>query len=115
MKRLLTVGAALALAITGMAVYVHGVTHDVSIILLDKAVTGIPVRKAAAGRPARSDEGGTCYGDSAGPTLATAPDSKEYVVAVFSTGDVPCWSTSVNNRTDTQEVHDFLAPYLALS
>ena len=155
--------------------YVHGVTHDVSIILLDKAVTGIPfatlpqvglldqMKKSGAidttytnvgygthekvknaGGPAdfpfdgdrwysfssysalnqddihlhqknNADEGGTCYGDSGGPTLATAPDGKEYVFAVVSTGDVPCWSTSVNNRTDTQEVHDFLAPYLALS
>ena len=34
--------------------------------------------------------------------------------AVVSTGDVPCWSTSVNTRTDTQEVADFLRPYLAL-
>jgi secreted trypsin-like serine protease len=155
--------------------YRHGVSHDVSIILLDKAVTGIPFAKLPqvglldemkktgaidttytnvgygthekvknAGGPAdfpfdgdrwysfssysalnqddihlhqkdNADEGGTCYGDSGGPTLATAPDGKEYVVAVVSTGDVPCWSTSVNTRTDTQEARDFLAPYLALS
>jgi Trypsin len=55
------------------------------------------------------DEGGTCYGDSGGPTFREG-----IVVAVVSTGDVPCWSTSVNTRVDTQEAHDFLAPYLAL-
>jgi secreted trypsin-like serine protease len=55
------------------------------------------------------DEGGTGYGDSGGPTLLGGT-----AIAVVSTGDVPCWSTSVNTRTDTQDAHDFLAPYLAL-
>ena len=54
-------------------------------------------------------EGGTGYGDSGGPTLLNG-----VAVAVVSTGDVPLWSTSVNTRTDTQEVADFLRPYLAL-
>ena len=56
------------------------------------------------------DEGGTGYGDSGGPTLLNGT-----AIAVVSTGDVPCWSTSVNTRTDTQEVADFLRPYLALT
>ena len=55
------------------------------------------------------DEGGSCYGDSGGPTFLGTT-----VVSVVSTGDVPCWATSVNTRVDTQEAHDFLAPYLAL-
>ena len=54
-------------------------------------------------------EGGTGYGDSGGPTLLNGT-----AIAVVSTGDVPLWSTSVNTRTDTQEAHDFVAPYLAL-
>ena len=57
-----------------------------------------------------ADEGGTGYGDSGGPTLLNGA-----AIAVVSTGDVPCWSTSVNTRTDTQEVADFLRPYLALT
>jgi secreted trypsin-like serine protease len=56
-----------------------------------------------------ANEGGTCYGDSGGPTFVG-----KLVVAVVSTGDGPCWSTGVNTRTDTQAVRDFLAPYLAL-
>lgn len=55
------------------------------------------------------DEGGTGYGDSGGPTLLNGT-----VIAVVSTGDVPCWSTQVNTRTDTQEAADFLRPYLSL-
>jgi secreted trypsin-like serine protease len=55
------------------------------------------------------DEGGTCYGDSGGPTFLGTT-----VVSVVSTGDVPCWATSVNTRVDTQEAHNLLAPYLAL-
>jgi secreted trypsin-like serine protease len=56
---------------------------------------------------------GTGYGDSGGPTFLDV-DGTQYVVSVVSTGDVPCWSTSVNERTDTQNAHAFLDPYLAL-
>jgi hypothetical protein len=55
--------------------------------------------------------GGTGYGDSGGPTFvdtATGPIQ----VSTVSTGDVPLYATSVNTRLDTQEAHDFLAPYL---
>lgn len=57
-----------------------------------------------------ADEGGACYGDSGGPTL-----SGSLIVAVVSTGDVPCWSTGVNTRVDTTAARAFLAPYLALN
>jgi hypothetical protein len=35
------------------------------------------------------------------------------VVSVVSTGDVPCYSTGVNERVDIANAQDFLAPYLA--
>lgn len=54
-----------------------------------------------------ADEGGSCYGDSGGPTL-----SGSLVVAVVSTGDGPCWSTGLNSRVDTPAVRAFLADYL---
>ena len=54
-----------------------------------------------------ADEGGSCYGDSGGPTL-----SGSLVVAVVSTGDGPCWSTGLNARVDTPAVRAFLADYL---
>jgi hypothetical protein len=56
-----------------------------------------------------ADQGGTGYGDSGGPTFLNGVQ-----ISVVSSGDVPLWSTSVNTRTDTQEVADFLRPYLAL-
>jgi len=36
------------------------------------------------------------------------------VISVVSTGDVPCYATSVNERVDTDNAQNFLAPYLAL-
>ena len=56
---------------------------------------------------------GTGYGDSGGPTFATTA-SGPVVISVVSTGDVPCWATSVNARVDTAKARAFLAPYLAL-
>lgn len=55
--------------------------------------------------------GGTGYGDSGGPTFIDTADGPLQVSTV-STGDVPLYATSVNTRLDTDEVHDFLAPYL---
>jgi secreted trypsin-like serine protease len=56
---------------------------------------------------------GTGYGDSGGPTFVDT-GSGPVVVSVVSTGDVPCWATSVNQRTDTADAHAFLDQYLAL-
>jgi secreted trypsin-like serine protease len=58
--------------------------------------------------------GGTGYGDSGGPTFIDTANGPVQVSTV-STGDVPLYATSVNTRLDTQEVHDFLAPYLAMN
>jgi secreted trypsin-like serine protease len=56
---------------------------------------------------------GTCYGDSGGPTFLRVGGAT-YVINVVTTGDTPCKSTSVNERTDTENAHTFLDPYLAL-
>jgi secreted trypsin-like serine protease len=55
---------------------------------------------------------GTGYGDSGGPTFvdtATGP----VIVSVVSTGDVPCYATSVNERTDTTNAQNFINSVLA--
>lgn len=57
---------------------------------------------------------GTGYGDSGGPTFATIGGT-QYVISVVSTGDVPCWATSVNFRVDTADAHSFLDYYLGLT
>jgi len=54
---------------------------------------------------------GTGYGDSGGPTFLTVGGT-QYVISVVSTGDDPCYSTSVNERVDTENAHAFLDPYL---
>jgi len=56
---------------------------------------------------------GTGYGDSGGPTFVDTANGP-VVVSVVSTGDNPCWSTSVNERVDTANAHAFVDPYLAL-
>ena len=59
------------------------------------------------------DLSGTGYGDSGGPTFVDTPNGP-VIVSVVSTGDIPCYSTSVNERVDTENAQNFLAPYLAL-
>jgi hypothetical protein len=56
---------------------------------------------------------GTGYGDSGGPTFVDTAKGP-VVISVVSTGDVPCYATSVNERVDTDNAQSFLAPYLAL-
>lgn len=56
---------------------------------------------------------GTGYGDSGGPTFVDTA-SGPVVISVVSTGDVPCYATSVNQRVDLADVQAFLAPYLAM-
>jgi secreted trypsin-like serine protease len=56
---------------------------------------------------------GTGYGDSGGPTFVQTA-AGPVIISVVSTGDVPCVATSVNQRVDTADSQDFLAPYLAI-
>jgi secreted trypsin-like serine protease len=56
---------------------------------------------------------GTGYGDSGGPTFVDT-GTGPVIVSVVSTGDTPCYATSVNERVDTANAQTFLAPYLAL-
>lgn len=61
--------------------------------------------------PAHGDSG-ACYGDSGGPTfLGAAPNDGDVVLAVTSTGDVPCYSTNVASRTDTPSARAFLSTF----
>jgi secreted trypsin-like serine protease len=57
---------------------------------------------------------GTGYGDSGGPTFVDTPTGP-VVISVVSSGDVPCYSTSTDQRLDSDDAQDFLAPYLALN
>ncbi len=57
---------------------------------------------------------GTGYGDSGGPTFVQTANGL-VIVSVVSTGDVPCWATSVNQRVDTKASQDFLREFVALN
>jgi secreted trypsin-like serine protease len=57
-------------------------------------------------------DSGACYGDSGGPTfLGAAPNDGDVVLAVTTTGDVPCYSTNVASRTDSPSARAFLARF----
>jgi secreted trypsin-like serine protease len=53
--------------------------------------------------------GGTCYGDSGGPTLFEGT-----IMGVTHGGDTPCRSYENFQRLDTPGVRAFLAHFLAL-
>ncbi len=52
--------------------------------------------------------GGTCFGDSGGPTYYRAADGTETQVAVTSWGDAVCKSTNNNYRVDTASSLGFI-------
>jgi len=57
-------------------------------------------------------DGGTCYGDSGGPTFWVDPDTgdeTDIVVAITSWGDVPCVATGIAYRVDTSDALEFIA------
>jgi len=62
--------------------------------------------------PATGD-GGTCYGDSGGPTFLDVAGTRT-IVAIMITGDSVCRSTNVTYRLDTASARAFLAPYVTL-
>ncbi len=53
--------------------------------------------------------GGTCYGDSGGPHLNAAGE----VVAVTTTGDIPCKASDQATRADTRVAHAFIADVIS--
>jgi hypothetical protein len=60
----------------------------------------------------KADTGGACYGDSGGPSFISNAGHPT-LVAVTSTGDMPCWATNVSSRIDRPSVLAFLAPIIA--
>jgi len=53
-------------------------------------------------------DGGSCYGDSGGPSFWTEPDGTEILVGITSWGDTPCVATGFNYRVDIPETLDFI-------
>lgn len=57
-------------------------------------------------------EGGDCYGDSGGPKFLQGQE--DVVLAIVSTGDVPCRASSRSYRVDSPSARAFLGQFVAL-
>jgi hypothetical protein len=62
---------------------------------------------------ASRDLGGVCYGDSGGPNYVDI-DGTLLLAAVTSWGDIPCYATAMQYRTDTAPARAFLTDFVAL-
>ena len=62
---------------------------------------------------AARDLGGSCYGDSGGPTFVDI-DGTLVLAGIASWGDIPCYATHVAYRTDTPSAREFLADFVEL-
>lgn len=62
---------------------------------------------------AARDLGGSCYGDSGGPTFVDV-DGTLLLAGITSWGDRPCYATHVAYRTDTPSARAFLADFVDL-
>lgn len=58
-------------------------------------------------------DGGTCYGDSGGPTFWKGDDGDEVLVGITSWGDAQCVATGFNYRVDIPDTLDFIADVIA--
>jgi hypothetical protein len=64
---------------------------------------------------ASTGNGGTCYGDSGGPSfLGAGSGERSIIAAVTITGDSTCRSTNVDYRLDTLSARAFLGRFLSL-
>lgn len=62
-----------------------------------------------------TDDGGTCYGDSGGPSFWTDPDTGiETLVGITSWGDASCVASAFNYRVDIPDTLDFVADVIAI-
>ena len=59
------------------------------------------------------EEGGTCFGDSGGPTFWLDPDGNEILVGITSTGDAQCAATGLYYRVDIPDTLDFVGDVIA--
>jgi len=55
--------------------------------------------------------GGTCYGDSGGPSFIGTTD---IIASITFTGDIPCVSNSTSYRVDTAVAREFLEDFVSL-
>ncbi len=55
-----------------------------------------------------TDDGGTCYGDSGGPTFWEPDENTSILVGITSWGDAQCVASGFNYRVDIADTLDFV-------
>jgi secreted trypsin-like serine protease len=61
----------------------------------------------------RTGNGGTCYGDSGGPTFWEVPGEERILVATTTWGDMPCVTSEFNQRLDVASALAFIEDVIA--
>jgi secreted trypsin-like serine protease len=63
----------------------------------------------------KTDNGGTCYGDSGGPTFWEEPSGALILVATTTWGDMPCVTSGFNQRIDVESSLSFIQGVIELA
>lgn len=92
-----------------------GLTHPGGLVRLKAQLDFIALRDpwVQLAMNASRDLGGVCYGDSGGPNYLDL-DGTLILAAITSWGDIPCYATAMQYRTDTPSARSFLADFVDL-
>jgi secreted trypsin-like serine protease len=63
----------------------------------------------------KTGDGGTCYGDSGGPTFWEGPGGELILVATTTWGDAPCVTSEFNQRIDVESSLLFIEEVIAIA
>jgi hypothetical protein len=92
-----------------------GLTHSGGLVRLKAPLDFTALRNmwVQLAMNASRDLGGVCYGDSGGPNYVDI-DGTLILAAVTSWGDIPCYATAMQYRTDTPSARAFLDDFADL-
>ena len=92
-----------------------GLTHPGGLVRLKAQLDFTALNKpwVYLAQNASRDLGGSCFGDSGGPTFVDI-DGTLILAGIASWGNIPCYATHVAYQTDTPSARAFLADFVDL-